>query len=148
MPIKPENKSLYPPDWPMISRRIRLGRAKNRCEVCGVRNYSVGYRYKGSFVCLAAPPHKHPFGLSDYLAARELQDHYNNGCDQYPKAIVIVLTVAHLDHNPANCHPKNLLCMCQHDHNIYDRPHRNETMYQTKFKRDPQLKMSFNENTN
>lgn len=141
MPIKPENKDLYPPDWPMISRRIRVGRAKNLCEVCGVRNYSVGYRLKGQFVCLSAPPYYHPEGISDYLAARELQDHYNNWCDQDPKAIVIVLTVAHLDHNPENCHPGNLLCMCQHDHNIYDRAHRNETMQKTRKK--GQLELQF-----
>lgn len=141
MPIKPENRSLYPPDWPMISRRIRTGRAKNRCEVCGVRNYSVGYRLNGIFHCLSAPPFKHPLGLSDYLAARELQDHYNNSCDQDPPSIVIVLTVAHLDHNPQNCHPKNLLCMCQHDHNIYDRAHRNETIRITRKSR--QLELQF-----
>jgi hypothetical protein len=146
MPIKPENQNLYPPDWPMISRRIRMGRANNHCEVCGVRNYSVGYRLNGLFTCLSAPPFKHPLGLSDYLAARELQDHYNNCCDQDPKSIVIVLTVAHLDHNPENCHPKNLLAMCQHCHNIYDRPHRNETMLTTRFKKNPQLNMVFDEN--
>jgi hypothetical protein len=143
MPIKPENKDLYPPNWPEISRRIRVGRAKNLCEVCGVRNYAVGYRHKGSFVCLSAPPFKHPEGISDYLAARELQDHYNNWCDQDPKAIVIVLTVAHLDHNPANCHPKNLMCMCQHDHNIYDSAHRKETRHITRTKKDTQLTLVY-----
>lgn len=141
MPIKPENKNLYPPNWPQISRQIRIGRAKNRCEVCGVRNYSVGYRLNGIFHSLAEPPYKHPLGLSDYLAARELQDHYNNCCDQDPPAIVIVLTTAHLDHDPTNCHPKNLLCMCQHDHNIFDRAHRNETMRATRKK--GQLELQF-----
>jgi len=143
MPIKPENKSLYPPNWPQISRRIRTGRANNHCEVCGVRNYSVGYRLNGLFNYLDEPPYKHPLGLSDYLAARELQDHYNNCCDQDPPAIVIVLTVAHLDHNPANCHPSNLLCMCQHCHNIYDRAHRLETRQVTMFKKCPQLEIQF-----
>ena len=141
MPIKPENKKLYPVNWAEISRRIRVGRAKNRCEVTGILNYSVGYWYKGNFHCLSAPPYNHPEGLSDYLAARELQDHYNNACDQDPKAIVIVLTVAHLDHDPSNCKDSNLLCMCQRYHNLYDRAHRNETMRVTR-KRD-QLQLQF-----
>lgn len=145
MPIKPENKGLYPPDWPKISRRIRVGRANNHCEICGVRNYSVGYRINGLFTCLSAPPFKHPLGLSDYLAARDLQDHYNNFCDQDPRSIVIVLTVMHLDHDPSNCEDSNLLCGCQYCHNIYDRPHRNETIRLMRKKRDPQMELQFND---
>jgi hypothetical protein len=32
----------------------------------------------------------------------------------------VILTVAHLDHNPANCDPGNLLAMCQACHLRYD----------------------------
>jgi hypothetical protein len=32
MPILPENRALYPAEWPAISRRIRFGRAGGRCE--------------------------------------------------------------------------------------------------------------------
>lgn len=39
MPIKPENKKLYPENWKQISKRIRFERAKNKCEVCGAENY-------------------------------------------------------------------------------------------------------------
>lgn len=35
MPIHPSMKELYPPDWGKISRRIRFGRARGRCEWCG-----------------------------------------------------------------------------------------------------------------
>lgn len=35
MPIKPENRKLYAPDWKEISRRIRFERAQGRCEQCG-----------------------------------------------------------------------------------------------------------------
>jgi hypothetical protein len=128
MPIKPENRKLYPPNWPEISRRIRIGRAKNRCEVCGVRNYSVGYRINGEFHCLSAPPYYHPAGFSDFMAAVELTWDYNADCDKDTKIIMIVLTVAHLDHDPTHCEDNNLLAMCQRCHNIYDRAHRNETM--------------------
>lgn len=32
MPIRAENKSRYPKDWPQISKRIRMERAGGRCE--------------------------------------------------------------------------------------------------------------------
>lgn len=37
---------------------------------------------------------------------------------------VVVLTVAHLDHQPENCDPANLRCWCQKCHNTYDAPMR------------------------
>lgn len=40
MPIRPENKARYPKDWPAISRATR-DRAGNKCEDCGVENYSI-----------------------------------------------------------------------------------------------------------
>lgn len=40
MPIRPENKARYPKDWKQISLRIRA-RADNKCEDCGVENYSI-----------------------------------------------------------------------------------------------------------
>jgi 5-methylcytosine-specific restriction endonuclease McrA len=40
MPIRPENIHRYPKDWKQISLRIRE-RAGNRCENCGVENYSI-----------------------------------------------------------------------------------------------------------
>jgi 5-methylcytosine-specific restriction endonuclease McrA len=40
MPIRPENKDRYPKDWKQISLRIRQ-RAGNKCEDCGVDNYSI-----------------------------------------------------------------------------------------------------------
>ena len=44
MPIKPENRSRYPADWPEVRERI-LARAGYRCEHpgCMARQYSVGW---------------------------------------------------------------------------------------------------------
>lgn len=36
----------------------------------------------------------------------------------------VILTVAHLDHNPANCIESNLAALCQWCHNNYDRANR------------------------
>ena len=40
MPIRPENRSRYPKDWKRIRASI-LERANNRCEFCGVENYTM-----------------------------------------------------------------------------------------------------------
>ena len=37
---------------------------------------------------------------------------------------IVILTTAHLDHNPANCARENLRVWCQKCHNTYDAPHR------------------------
>ena len=95
MPIKPENKHLYPSNWKEISEIIRFGRAKNRCENCGVFNHSY------------------------------INRHTRKPCLQgEDEAIMVVLTVAHLDHDPTNCNFENLMAMCQKCHNTYDGQHR------------------------
>lgn len=35
----PMDRSKYPPDWEVISKRIRFERAGNRCEWCDAENY-------------------------------------------------------------------------------------------------------------
>jgi hypothetical protein len=51
MPIRPENKTRYPADWPLRSRFIRQYRAKWRCEWCGARQ-SERHPVTGSRVVL------------------------------------------------------------------------------------------------
>jgi hypothetical protein len=43
----------------------------------------------------------------------------------------VVLTVAHLDHDPGNCDPENLRCMCQRCHLNYDADHHARTRRRT-----------------
>jgi len=111
MPIKEENKKLYPENWKEISEYIRFERAGNKCEVCGLPNYAY--------------VNKHTRELC-------LEDEEN--------AIKIVLTVAHLDHNPTNNDPNNLKAMCQKCHNSYDRKHRDETIIEKKLKNQLSIK--------
>ena len=96
MPIKPENKKLYPRNWKEIRENI-LKRANNCCEFCGVENYSIVQRKD--------------------------------------KKVKIVLTIAHLDHNPQNNESSNLRALCQKCHNNYDIEHRKETRRKTKEKK-------------
>jgi len=99
-PILPENRDLYPDDWPNIRERIRK-RAGDRCEWCGVENHAVGWRDdSGRF-----RPGEH--------------------CDdegRLLKSIKIVCTTAHLNHDPTDCRDENLAFLCQQCHNRYDAP--------------------------
>lgn len=97
MPIKRENKHLYPLDWAQISKRLRSERANNRCECAGQCQTHHG-------VCGAVNGQQHPVTGS-----------------------VVVLTVMHLNHDPSDCRDENLLVGCQKCHLAYDKEHHAET---------------------
>lgn len=126
MPIKPENRSLYPPDWPAIRDRI-LRRAGWRCECgdCKARQYSVGVwekRDDGTFVW--GPLWGQNDNPRTYAEARQVaaDEHWSRFGDEIGdvKIIVIVLTIAHLNHDPTDCRPENLAAMCQRHHLAHD----------------------------
>lgn len=99
MPIRPEMRALYPPDWPAISLRIRTERAEGRCECVG----ECG-KHDGPDRCTAVNGEPHPVTRSK-----------------------VVLTVAHLNHRPQDCRDENLRAMCQRCHLNYDTDHHAET---------------------
>lgn len=103
------NRDIYPPDWPTISRNARA-RAGNRCQFCGIENGAVGYRERGQFVKI--------FDAESDID--ESADAYQ--LDGY-KLITVVLTVAHLDHNPDNWAEENLNALCQRCHLVHDIDH-------------------------
>lgn len=110
MPIKPENRSLYPRNWQAISRHIRKVRAMGRCECegeCGISHVKVCDQ-TGSIL------------YDQRCNARNSQPHPITGSQ-------VVLTVAHLDHDPTNNKHDNLRAMCQRCHNRYDAEHRKQT---------------------
>lgn len=84
MPIKPENKHRYPSNWKEIRATILL-RAKNCCEFCGVPNYMIIWR--DDFGKWHEAPEGHE---SDAMA------------EDATKFVKIILTIAHLDHQPEN----------------------------------------------
>jgi hypothetical protein len=116
MPIRPELRWFYPIDWTELSRLIRFGRARGRCETCG--------RPHGTeLLCLRNGQWYDP----------EL-DHWRDGRGRRMPAPApeqaaqarrtrVVLAAAHLDHNPANNHHRNLRSLCQRCHMLHDRPH-------------------------
>jgi len=94
MPIAPENRARYPKDWKAISQRIRFDRAGGRCECAG----ECGIDHDGR--CSAEHGKPNPMTGSN-----------------------VVLTTAHLDHQPEECDDANLKAMCQRCHLRYDAPH-------------------------
>lgn len=147
MPIKKENRRLYPRNWPSISLAARE-RAQWKCQHpgCGAQQYAVGHWM------LDAKPE--PLWLpldgaagpaESYSQARQraadISFQYNGDGPGTVKILVIVLTVAHLDHNPRNCDPANLAAMCQRHHLQYDQQHHNETAYATRMKKRNNLEL-------
>ncbi len=139
MPIRPENKHRYPKDWALRSRFVREVRAKGRCEWCGIRNYSVGYRDRaGRFIPLAGngPCDFAGQGLAwpsftpiTYQEAQEFVEVCNccianNGrrCDdQGNHYFAVRLTVAHVfDDRPEASSLLNLAALCERCHNRHD----------------------------
>ena len=47
------------------------------------------------------------------------------------RMVRVVLTIAHLDHDPTNSKPENLRALCQQCHNRYDVGHRKQTRART-----------------
>ena len=108
MPIKLENKARYPKDWKAISTAIRA-RSGGRCEChgeCGLHRTTPGPR---RCVELHGEPARWAKGK-------------------------IVLTVAHLNHQPEDCRPENLKAMCQRCHLRYDHDHHQRNAYETRRK--------------
>ncbi|PWE32748.1 hypothetical protein DDZ14_08355 [Maritimibacter sp. 55A14] len=123
MPIRAENRDRYPPDWPDISRAIRE-RAGQRCEECGVKNGRLGGRLRDGTWCDAMPLGEKLLSL-EWPAPGEVATCVSpSGAKHQLRVVRIVLTVAHLDHQPENCDPDNLRAWCQRCHNIYDAPMR------------------------
>lgn len=103
MPIRPEMKALYPKDWRSVSRRIRE-RAGNVCEWpgCGAPN--------GQFI------------ERDARDKERWKPHSHSGVclGEACGSVKVVLTVAHLDHDPTNNDESNLRAWCQLRHLRYD----------------------------
>ncbi len=108
MPINPELKHLYPPDWKVISLRIRFERAAGKCERCQAPHGK--WRR-------ADDPSRFFDSLEDAVLAT------GNVHDDKTPISRVVLTTAHLNHNPADNREENLAALCQRCHLAHDLPH-------------------------
>jgi len=111
MPIKPENAARYPTDWKAIRQEV-LERAGHRCEQCGVPNHWHRNNLTGDV-------------FEDEQLARDCLH-----------VTYIVLTVAHLNHQPEDCgepgNRPNLAAWCQRCHLAYDHEHHMRNAHQTR----------------
>jgi len=112
----PCDYSKYPPNWKTEIRPRILKRAGNCCEKCGVENGAVGWRGgDGSFVLAPDYAKVKATGGGFYVTGfADPKDHDGR--------MVIVLTIAHLDHDPENHNVQDdrLAALCQYCHLRYD----------------------------
>lgn len=121
MPIRPDNRARYPKDWPAISMAVRQ-RAEQRCETCGVANYALGSWVRG--VWWEAGPKGSGLHDQPKQGGRFPCFPPDNEPPEWHTVKRVILTVAHMDHQPENCDPSNLKALCQRCHNLYDAAHR------------------------
>lgn len=114
MPIRPELRWLYPPDWPQISRRVRFERAQGRCQVCG--------RPHGQWVRVMSSGRWLDEATGNW---RDTRGRETKGPDLVELIEVrktrVILAAAHLDHDPRNNRFHNLRALCQRCHLVHDR---------------------------
>lgn len=131
MPIKKENRLLYPKNWSVISKKIRDKTGK--CEFCGLPQYALIYKSTRQLVGGNAFYDQLQYAES-YKTALEAKRHLEQWGNSEPLTL-IVLTVAHLDHNPANCERSNLKALCQKCHFDYDQAHHTKNAKRTHFEK-------------
>lgn len=147
MPVKPENRGLYPLNWDAISLQAKI-RAGWKCQHpgCTARQYAVGeWLLQGVRANWCEHGHVGHELPGSYQQARqmaaEIQWSRSGDDPEAPKIIVIVLTVAHLDHQPENCDPANLAAFCQRHHLAYDQQHHAESAYMTRMAKRGNLEL-------
>ena len=117
----------YPKDWKTRIRPDILKRAENKCEFCGIANYSTGYRESdGSFK----------------LESEIYEDDWDSIYSE-KKLIKIILTIAHLDHDINNNDYGNLKALCQRCHLNYDKEHHKKNSNATRRNKKNNYEISF-----
>ena len=144
MPVKIENRQLYPVNWPAISYDAK-DRAGWKCQHPGCRasQYDVGYWDAEDWIVRGRFGNALPEAYSEarQFAAEVQFSMTGDDADPDPRVIVIVLTTMHLDHDPSNCDPSNLLVACQRHHLRYDARHHAETAYMTRMSKRNNLEL-------
>jgi hypothetical protein len=127
----PFDKNLYPGWWSQFSRYIRFERAGNKCELCTAPNgkhVARGVHYGKPFWFDDDNGTVHS-AINGAVLGTGIHDYELN----IDRETVIVLTVAHLDHEggPCDCKaltgrkcaiPDHVLALCQRCHLSLDMP--------------------------
>jgi hypothetical protein len=117
MPIRPELRHHYRgPVWREIRERI-LRRADNQCERCAVPNHETVERYE------SLPGRCYRIEDGTEFAAGIGKTGESVRASEMPppdRVSKIVLTIAHLNHDPSDNRDENLAALCQWCHNHHD----------------------------
>lgn len=98
----PIDYTKYNSEWFTRIRPEALEKAKHKCEICGVKNYAIGYRDKeGNFV-----------ECDLFMQAWARNNNF--------RVFKIILTISHQDHDIDNNEPENLKALCQKHHLQHD----------------------------
>ena len=127
MPIRPDLRKFYGREWRTVIRPRILKRARDRCELCRAPNWRIVARFGGAWLDPETGRWRSSFGHRYSLPAR------------IEREICIVLTVAHLNHDPADNRDENLMALCQWCHLHHDRSHHKDTRCVRKDARRPLL---------
>ena len=128
MPIRPENVDRYPANWQEIRARIQA-RARNRCELCGVKNHELGARINGVW-CPAIPDEGALRLIWPKPGEYSAVVHPTEGPTR-ARIIRIVCTTAHwFDDRPEACDDSNLKFACQRCHLEHDRQMHTQNRYE------------------
>ena len=109
-------RNRYPLHWNLLSLDLRINRAKNRCEKCGLSHGAIYFKGKSSGII--------ELGFSELEQIQQYMDvNKVNERDAIRNLGLkkISLSVAHLDHDESNNELSNLLVMCQRCHFAHDK---------------------------
>lgn len=123
----PIDYSKYPPNWKSEIVPFILARAKNCCEECLLENHSTVYRIK---LWLRIDGR---YKLSSIWFSEEM-DAIREARGSDVKPVMVVLTIAHLDHDELNHNVSmdRLKALCQVCHLRYDAKEKFRRIHATK----------------
>jgi len=123
MPIDYKN---YPHNWKTQIRPDILARDENRCAFCQVPNGIAVFRgwYNSQEVYQNIEGQIFDADTGNYIADGVVEFVTPLHGDPNQRAIKIVLTIAHIDHDVSNNDYGNLKALCQRCHNRHDKEHR------------------------
>jgi hypothetical protein len=125
MPIAKELRSLYPPpkEWQTLRRQIHA-RAGGRCEQCGLAD--------------RVRIHRRWHDGSQWTPAVGLGLERPPG---YRPAVLVILTTAHLNHQPGDNRPENLKLLCCRCHLLHDQSYHLWRRQQNRDRKNGQLRI-------
>lgn len=129
----PCNYKDYPKNWKTEIRPAILERDGHKCKFCKVPNGEFICRgmWNGVDVWQNEDGGIYRADNGEYLGDNYVGEVWN---EKDGGAVLIVLTIAHLDHDLKNNDYSNLAALCQRCHNRYDKEHRQKNATETRRK--------------